>query len=83
MKLVLVEWIDSGSVHSWTSIDSLKKHNIVPRCRTVGWLVCKGRDCTTFAATLSNEHGDNPFATGDITIPNSCIKKITILRRNG
>lgn len=71
MKLLLVEWQDSASFDSWTSIDTL--HKLKPSgCRTVGFLLSEDEDYLTLIGShAANSHNDS--ASGAMCIPKCCI----------
>ena len=78
-ELVLVEWVDSyGASASWTQIDpDLEPEPLT--CWSVGWLVYNGKACKT---VVPHKTTDNQ-GMGDLTIPTSVIKTITVLRPQG
>jgi hypothetical protein len=82
MKLVLVEWVDSYSMHGWKPLDNLIKECEPLLCRSVGWLASKKNGHVLIVPHLSGEQneGITVYGTGDITIPAKAIRKMTVLR---
>ena len=81
-RLVLIEWVDSyGCSTGWTTIpDDVSDEPAL--CRSVGWIVAKGRKVITLVPHISNEDGEincPEQGCGDMTIPVRCIKRITTL----
>lgn len=78
MKLVYIEWEDSCGDDSgrWRDLDYIKKDTPVP-IKSVGWLVAENKNSKTIVPHLSGlEHGQ-----GNMTIPNSAIKKFRVLKK--
>ena len=84
MKLVLIEWIDSHSLDSWAGIEELKGACSPLHCRSVGWLIAKKSGYTLLTTGLCGEK-DNIIVKGrdHFAIPDCCIQKVTVLRKNG
>lgn len=83
MKLVLVEWFDAHSRNQWNRLSELREGGEALRCRSVGWLAHRNKTQTTLVSSLSGEKNGGlvVFGSGDITIPNCCITKVTVLRK--
>lgn len=86
MKLVLVEWLDASSAHKWLTVEEAIEMSKPLACRTVGWLLSekKGSDgCKLVVSTVGGEDEGTleTLVTGDITIPNVAITKMTVLRK--
>ena len=77
MKLVVVDWVDSFSGRGWQDMDALAGRREALVCRSSGWVVFENSDIITLASTVSNQEPYTPTATGDITIPKGCIRRIT------
>ena len=84
MKLVLIKWEDAHGSDGWQPLSTIKKKAAPLMCRSVGWVVAKTRGHTVLTNARSNEHlGDAGDGNGHFTIPNACIRKVTVLRKNG
>ena len=81
LKLVLIEWVDSHSGNDWRRLEEIEANGDPVHCRSVGWLVAEGRGCKTLVPHISGEKNNNvvPYGTGDISIPDAAITKLTIL----
>ncbi len=78
-KIVRIEWEDSCSDDAWQSREKALTHS-PSKCRTVGFLLKKDKKEVTVAGNLS----DTTTQVGMLmSIPRSCIKKITILKEVG
>lgn len=85
MNLVVLEWIDAHSRNQWTRIDEIRGDGTPLRCRSVGWELRRDKGTaghTTLCSSLSGEKNEGlvVFGSGDITIPNRCITKRTVIR---
>jgi hypothetical protein len=72
-KLVVIEWVDSGTVSGWAGLEEVSSDPC--RCITVGWLIHNRKKAKTVAASLTHSH-----ACGIMTIPTSAITKIRKLK---
>lgn len=79
-KLVAVEWEDSRQpTASWQFIDQIQQRGSC-RCVSVGYLISEGNGAKTLASNLADiDDPDGIQASGVITIPESCIKRVTNL----
>lgn len=82
MKLVQIDWFDSHAGEGWQSLGDLREANKPVRCRSVGWLVSEKNGHKTIVAHLSGGDGIAPYGRGDMTIPNTCITTMKMLREN-
>lgn len=84
MKLVLIEWLDAHSGRGWQTIDQLELAAEPLYCRSVGWLAHERSDCKVIVPHVSGEKNGTTMLSGcgDLTIPNKCIVKLTVLRKN-
>jgi hypothetical protein len=74
--LVIVEWEDITSSSCWQPKDNIDLDPV--QCYSCGWLIKQTETSITIAGSR------NPDDYGDLTtIPNSNVKKIYKLRRNG
>jgi hypothetical protein len=82
MKLVMVEWLDAHSGRGWQTMEQLEFAAEPLYCRSVGWLFSERKDCKVIVPHLSGGKDDKTALTGcgDLTIPNRCIVKLTVLR---
>lgn len=81
-RLVLIEWLDAyGCSTDWREIPSIIEDQPM-LCRSVGWIVAKGKTSLTIVPHLSpSDHGrSEEQGCGDMTIPIRCIKRIIMLR---
>lgn len=76
MKLVLVEWVDSGGSSGWTELKDVPKS--VHPVESVGWLVHDGKDAKTIVSHKGGEDGSHmpEQVYGWMVIPASAIKRI-------
>lgn len=85
MKLVLIEWHDSHSSHAnaWTPLDELQGAAKPIRCCSVGWLVADENGCKVIVPHLSGENDPTTsiFGRGELSIPNSAIVKMRVLKK--
>lgn len=74
MKMVLIEWDDSGAVDGqvWEFKDEWDCD--VHLCKTVGFLVAKNKVATVVAQSENQDQWGRLFA-----IPNGCITRVTTL----
>lgn len=79
-KLVAVEWEDSRQPTSaWQFLEDIEERAAC-LCLSVGYLVHEGNGSKTLAANLADiQDPEGVQASGVITIPESCIKKVTEL----
>lgn len=79
--LVLVEWLDSSSSNKWKRAEELVAEADTPmRCRSVGYVVARTKSQITLAAHVSGGHDMfGEHVSGDISIPNGCVVKVTRL----
>jgi hypothetical protein len=80
--LVMVEWLDSfGCSANWQEFTEIREPRPVI-CKSAGWLVCNGKKSKVILPHLADCHnGKIEQGCGDMTIPNACIRKITVLRK--
>lgn len=85
MQLVLIEWIDAHGRDGWRALEDIQQSCRPLNCRSVGWLVAKKNGMTLLTPSLSGTDNNKIVTNGDghMAIPNVCIKKITVLRKNG
>ena len=83
MKLVLVEWVDSYSGRGWKKLDELVDDCEPLLCRSVGWLASERNGHKVIVPHLSGEHNESVavYGSGEITIPTSAIRRLTVLRQ--
>lgn len=81
MNLVLIEWIDSHSSDTWRPIDTFEERAAPLPCRTVGWLVHKSKTMTVIVNSLAGGGDLQMNACGEMAIPNVCIQRVSVLRR--
>lgn len=83
MKLVLIEWVDSQSLHgTWKRLAEIHDAGTPLRCRSVGWLVRSTGGCKVIVPHISGaQQPVVPYGAGDLSIPNQSILKMTTLRR--
>ena len=86
MKLVLIEWRDSQSVEGaeWLWLETVQRKATPILCCSVGWVVAetKGlKGSTTLVSSISGEEGEGLQTKGNITIVNSTITKLVVLRK--
>jgi len=85
MDLVLVEWLDAHSGRGWQTIEQLESAAEPLRCRSVGWLVRRTRECVVIASHISGaeqaEQGATISGQGDMMIPRVAITRIRKLRQ--
>lgn len=70
--LVEVEWIDSCFNPGWHKNDTYSEPS---RCRTVGYLTHKGKDCLNISMNVTDQDRGETMA-----IPRVCVKSIRKLR---
>ncbi len=85
MKLVLVEWVDSGMGRGgWKPLDEIKDVSDQLFCKSVGWVTRESKKSIQLVPHLA---GDGKTVIeqgyGDLVIPRKCIVKITVLRKKG
>ncbi len=80
MRLVMIEWVDAfGCSPSWEDLDGLCQPSPIT-CKSVGWLYSDGPDCKVIVPHVAQPgENNNSQGCGDMTIPVSCISKITDL----
>jgi len=86
MKLVLVDWVDSSSVHGWTPLTELMRSGTNLMCATVGWEIKKTKEAIHLISSLAFNNAPNgevDSGAGNITIPLCSIKKIWTLKEPG
>lgn len=78
-KLVLVEWEDSVlGFQGWKAVnDNL---NTLTKFISVGFLMHKDKEKTILFPHIEDSNVKDITGSGDITIPNSAIRKITVLK---
>lgn len=79
MKLVLVNWVDSGSFRGWQSLKDITgsavKHN-----RSVGWIAKETDEALWLVAHLDDaDPGMVAMGCGDLCIPRGAITSVTEL----
>lgn len=81
--LVLIEWVDSHSGRGWRNFDDYPSVAEPLYCQSVGWLAVENADCKVVVPHIGGERNGNVRlqGCGDLTIPTSAIKKITVLRK--
>lgn len=76
----MIEWNDSVlGFQGW----KIAKENIenITRFLSVGFLIYKDKEKTILYPHIEDTKENDMVGSGDITIPNSAIKKITILKK--
>lgn len=81
-KLVLIDWVDSRQpVGSWHHLEDWEVAKAC-ECQSVGFLVKDNDNVKAIAQNLADiDDPDLAQASGVITIPTECIKKVTELSR--
>ncbi len=74
MKMVLVDWIDTGVIHGWR--DKTEVRDTCASCQSVGIVVADEEDRITLTLGIS----DQGLVMDCITIPRTSIKQIRQLR---
>jgi hypothetical protein len=74
--LVVVEWVDAYSTDPWTPVWEFDDEE--KACRSVGYLVKKGKKHLHVAGTFS-ESGDDAACT--MSIPRGMVKRITYIKK--
>jgi len=87
-KLVMVEWVDCHTAggSKWKDIEDIKETCQPLNIISVGFLIAKKNGMTqVLPHVYSNKQADDIRiqGQGEFVIPNSAIKKITILRPSG
>jgi len=81
LQLVLVEWVDSHAGRGWRSETELRDGLLPLRCRSVGWLFAKTKDCLRIVPHIHAEE-NSPIVTqgcGDMTIPRRSVIRMIVL----
>ena len=78
-KLVLIEWEDSVlGFQGWKVVkDNI---NTLTKFISVGFLMYKDKEKTILFPHIEDSSVDDVAGSGDITIPNSAIRKIKVLK---
>ncbi len=76
MKLVYIEWLDAHSTESWTDLEELRRECKPHMIKSVGWLIHEANGHKVIASHIS----ESECGSGNMTIPNSQIKKLKILK---
>ena len=76
MKLVLIEWVDSGGSSGWTELKDVPSSTCP--VQSVGWLVHDGKDTKTIVSHKGGEDGSHmpEQVYGWMVIPTVAIKRI-------
>ncbi len=76
MQVVQVQWVDSASEDGWQSKSHVKHASKLCYCESVGFLLRKNKG----DITLVQSTGSFDNVAASISIPMSCVKKITKLK---
>ncbi|MHB9879082.1 hypothetical protein ACSMXM_05410 [Pacificimonas sp. ICDLI1SI03] len=79
-RLVLIEWEDSAQpVPGWSHLANFEEREAI-LCSSVGWLIQDGAGAKVLAPNMGaiNDE-DNLQASGFMTIPTRCVKRIVDL----
>ena len=85
MQLVEIEWVDSHGGDGWQSLDQIERDAESVRCRSVGWLLpTSSRGCKVIVPHISGEENEDvtPFGKGYMSIPDSAVLKMRVLRKS-
>lgn len=79
-KLAYVEWVDCfGCSSVWVDLDEINREPVI--CKSVGWILLDNDDVLVIVPhfTQENHSGARFQGCGDMTIPKSAIRNVSVL----
>ena len=75
--IVIVYWVDSSGVGSWTDAETVYKDEHISKCWTAGFYFGESEECVRVVSSA----GDNESVDHIMYIPKVCVKRVQIIER--
>ena len=74
--IVLVHWVDSSGIGSWTNTDTILEDEHISKCWTAGFFLGYNEQCIKIVSSASSSDSVDHI----MYIPKICIKGVTLIK---